>query len=57
MSSGVDHFREARGWGTGREGRPLTGLHQTGSLVASQWEQVSRARERSQAVEIEGYLV
>lgn len=57
MSSGVDHFREARGWGTGREGRPLMGLHQTGSLVASQWEQVSRARERSQAVEIEGYLV
>lgn len=50
MSSGVDHLGEVRGWGTGREGRPLTGLHQTGSLVAS----YPRGREKPQVVEIEG---
>lgn len=55
MSSEINHLREARGWGTGREGGlSLTGLHETGSLVASQQEQVPRGREKSQAVELGG---
>lgn len=60
MSLGIDHFWKASRQDAGREDEDVfPGLHQTGLLVASQLEQVSRARERSQAVGTEGvpYLV